>query len=98
MKLLDPTGRGNYGRMEDENTAAESDRQKLIKVNDVLMKQVSFVRVIYYFLARCLPRIHIMYPLALLVAPTSVKPLLTTTTTPCINTSNINVLICHSSS
>ena len=28
MKLLDPTGGGNYGeRMEDENTAAESDTQ-----------------------------------------------------------------------
>jgi hypothetical protein len=35
-----------------------------------------------------------MYPLALLVAPTAVKPLPLTTTTACINTSNINVLIC----
>jgi hypothetical protein len=56
--------------------------------------ETSFVRVIYYSLARGLPRIHIMYPLALLVAPTAVKPLLSTTTTPCINTSNITVLIC----
>ena len=65
-----------------------------LTLTGVLMKQIPSVRVIYYFLARGLPHIHIMYPLALLVAPTAVKPLPLTTTTACINTSNINVLIC----